>query len=333
MSHSVTVEVNFNNEAVIQQLCKQKKELQEFVEKNKSVRDSFASEIARIISSIDEEIEFIETNLGKISASGEGSAHATQNARLQHEMRIDSILKRVAMLKSSLNFTDEFVNLLVDSSAELQKKIVSGGWVAFAAVEALKKNGINLTIENLEQKMLELHDDASLYDQIHQAKQVNVAHIKNSNFPEKFKVALIAQNNSYNTLSELTDLSALTETLVNSWDERKEIIEKSLRILQNIGFGVLKDGIKYEVLETHTGSEFRVHILVKNKTNNTIQISFELNGKVKYKMGNYEKHFCEKDSYQFLAQLKKEMRVENEHIIRDISNARPILKEMRIKEK
>ena len=54
---------------------------------------------------------------------------------------------------------------------------------------------------------------------------------------------------------------------------------------------------------------------------------------IDYKMGNYDKHLCESDSENFMEILEKDFQISNVRIIRNQSNDRPMLKQMKQKER
>lgn len=329
MSHSIKMQIELSSEKEVESLIAMNNDLEEFVHKNHFVSATFKKEIDQIKEEIEKQIQYLSIpKIETISTTTENAMQEKEKAYFRHQKSVDGIIKRMENLKASLNYTEEFLKLINDDEHKIQNIVVSNGWMAFSAIDNLNSKNVRITPENLKEEIEIIRLDQTLDNLIANAKAKNYILVENAPLPIAFKKHLFAMNSSYTTLNELTDFVAYLGTLSKKYMERKTIIEATISKIQKMGFKAVN--IEYDFYSKLGMIGFAAILHVKNEVNKTIDFIFDMDGSLEYKMGNYEKHFCEADSEKLMIFLRGMFNVKNEQITRNVSNAAPILKAAKI---
>ena len=106
-------------------------------------------------------------------------------------------------------------------------------------------------------------------------------------------------------------------------------LEKITISLENC-FGINKNKIKQLGVDSYSNMYIKYSMI--NPSRNSIDIIMNSDGKIKYKLGNYVGHMCNKTSEQLINKLRKDgWSVAINSIKRDISNSRQLVMERELK--
>ena len=312
MSHTITISIEnvktyiSNCDALI-----------ENIEETKAKLDS-----TKLNSSLDQYInrinQFKEEILNQV-----GKQQTTQI--LNHLSTIQKEVSNFALLKNNL-ITDD----IVSNSFDLAKIVSKYGYVALDAFELMQSQNLKITENNavkiIEQMRLETVNEAKRAAFIKQAYQI----IDQSDLPDIVKKILKQDVRDSKTYQELSDIQPLIISKKQEYQRlvqtRKDLNQK----LKEMGFSVDKSiAIK---IETDSYSNIVFKYSLKNTSNNSVSIILNSDGQIKYKLGNYIGHMCNKTTEKLIEKLKNDgYNIKITSIKRDVNNNRPLALERELK--
>ena len=242
--------------------------------------------------------------------------------------RLSTIQKEVAnfaLLKNNLIIDD-----IVSSSFDLAKIVSSYGYVALDALELMESQHIeineNNVVKTIEQMQAETVNEAKQIAYIQQAYQV----VDQSDLPDLVKKLLKQDIRDSKTYQELSDIQPLIISKKQEYQRlvqtRKDLNQK----LKEMGFSIDKSiGLK---IETDSYSNIVFKYSLKNASNNSVSMILNSDGQIKYKLGNYVGHMCNKTTEKLIEKLRNDgYNIKVTSIKRDVNNNRPLAMERELK--
>lgn len=242
--------------------------------------------------------------------------------------RLSTIQKEVAnfaLLKNNLIIDD-----IVSSSFDLAKIVSSYGYVALDALELMESQHIeineNNVVKTIEQMQAETVNEAKRIAYIEQAYQV----VDQSDLPDLVKKLLKQDIRDSKTYQELSDIQPLIISKKQEYQRlvqtRKDLNQK----LKEMGFSIDKSiGLK---IETDSYSNIVFKYSLKNASNNSVSMILNSDGQIKYKLGNYVGHMCNKTTEKLIEKLRNDgYNIKVTSIKRDVNNNRPLAMERELK--
>ena len=242
--------------------------------------------------------------------------------------RLSTIQKEVAnfaLLKNNLIIDD-----IVSSSFDLTKIVSKYGYVALDALELMESQHIEINENNvvkiIEQMQQETVNEAKRVAYIEQAYQV----VDQSDLPDLVKKLLKQDIRDSKTYQELSDIQPLIISKKQEYQRlvqtRKDLNQK----LKEMGFSIDKSiGLK---IETDSYSNIVFKYSLKNASNNSVSMILNSDGQIKYKLGNYVGHMCNKTTEKLIEKLRNDgYDIKVTSIKRDVNNNRPLAMERELK--
>ena len=242
--------------------------------------------------------------------------------------RLSTIQKEVAnfaLLKNNLIIDD-----IVSSSFDLAKIVSSYGYVALDALELMESQHIeineNNVVKTIKQMQAETVNEAKRIAYIEQAYQV----VDQSDLPDLVKKLLKQDIRDSKTYQELSDIQPLIISKKQEYQRlvqtRKDLNQK----LKEMGFSIDKSiGLK---IETDSYSNIVFKYSLKNASNNSVSMILNSDGQIKYKLGNYVGHMCNKTTEKLIEKLRNDgYNIKVTSIKRDVNNNRPLAMERELK--
>ena len=242
--------------------------------------------------------------------------------------RLSTIQKEVAnfaLLKNNLIIDD-----IVSSSFDLTKIVSKYGYVALDALELMESQHIeineNNVVKTIEKMQQETVNEAKRIAYIDQAYQI----IDQSDLPDIVKKLLKQDIRDSKTYQELSDIGPLIISKKQEYQRlvqtRKDLNQK----LKEMGFTIDKSiGLK---IETDSYSNIVFKYSLKNASNNSVSMILNSDGQIKYKLGNYVGHMCNKTTEKLIEKLRNDgYNIKVTSIKRDVNNNRPLAMERELK--
>lgn len=242
--------------------------------------------------------------------------------------RLSTIQKEVAnfaLLKNNLIIDD-----IVSSSFDLTKIVSKYGYVALDALELMESQHIeineNNVVKTIQQMQAETVNEAKRVAYIEQAYQV----VDQSDLPDIVKKLLKQDIRDSKTYQELSDIGPLIISKKQEYQRlvqtRKDLNQK----LKEMGFTIDKSvAIK---IETDSYSNIVFKYSLKNASNNSVSMILNSDGQIKYKLGNYIGHMCNKTTEKLIEKLRNDgYDIKVTSIKRDVNNNRPLAMERELK--
>ena len=242
--------------------------------------------------------------------------------------RLSTIQKEVAnfaLLKNNLIIDD-----IVSSSFDLTKIVSKYGYVALDALELMESQHIeineNNVVKTIQQMQAETVNEAKRVAYIEQAYQV----VDQSDLPDIVKKLLKQDIRDSKTYQELSDIGPLIISKKQEYQRlvqtRKDLNQK----LKEMGFTIDKSvAIK---IETDSYSNIVFKYSLKNASNNSVSMILNSDGQIKYKLGNYVGHMCNKTTEKLIEKLRNDgYNIKVTSIKRDVNNNRPLAMERELK--
>ena len=315
MSHSIEMSIALNTAHEVKVCEDVLKELKNFPQEYKDV---FGQKIVQIESSVSELLKFAE--------SMDGLYGDSDNGIVKYQLKLDSIKKQINNIKS-INLSKYISVMENKDSSAINEIVTQNGIMATIAIQQLEEKAIDLNVESLNKEIDEIRTKKDGLKSLAEENKRIEDYIFDNDFPPMIEEHLLELVNGSSSPQLLMDLYALMGYMDTDRIRVNELYKDVTKIFKTIGFieNNSEDNISNK-------SEFSKTVSFKNKLNKEFKMTFTSKG-IDYKMGNYDKHLCESDSENFMEILKKDFTVSNVRIIRNQSNSRPMLKQMKNKEK
>lgn len=240
--------------------------------------------------------------------------------------------KEVANLEYIVeNKKDEIVNNILNiKELNISEIIQNHGTLAIEAIDYLKNNNIpiseheiNNAIENIKNKAL---------NEIKRKEFLNFSYkyIDDTQLPNEMKYSLKKEIRDVNTHQDISDIIPLIESKQNEYKRFKLLVNDFNNILKEQGFKIDKN-IKPEIsIDDYSNMVYKYRLI--NNSNNKVDIIINSEGKIKYKLGNYQGHMCNKTTEELFKKMKQlGYNLDVIAIKRDIHNNKPLEMEKELK--
>lgn len=315
MSHTITITLQHLKcyintcDKLLNRLFEEKE-----IMKNTQYKDQF--DFDDLINSINKLRKDIETNVGKGVVSENMSNFLSSLSHYEKECsNISSLLneKHMKIINESIN----------RNNFNLSEYVAEYGTLAFDTFEYMKLNSININKQNFDSCLSEIRSKS--IEENERISFINEAFgkIEKSQLPDSVKVLLKKEIRGIKTNQEKSDVIPLIESKIIENDKIKTYFNDFNEMLKNEGFKPDREfGLKIDVDEY---SNIVYKYVMINSSNNKIQIILNSNGQIRYKLGNYIGHMCNKTSESIIKKLREEgYNVTINDIKRDIDNNRPL---------
>ena len=320
MSHSVSMTVALNTSHEVKICDSIENEIKAFSEEYKKF---FAKEILDILESIKE--------LKKFAASindviGDSDTINKTKMFLEYQKLQDSITKKIQNIKS-INIANYAEKVEGAEKDKIDVIVAKNGVLAMMAIQKLEDDNIQLNSNNLEETISKIRNkDVEETLLKSETKKIENA-IYDYEMEEALEDHLLKVIDNVKSPQEIADVYALVGHMQLEKSRVNQLHEDVTKILKTIGF----EGQKSSSKITSEGEIIKV-VSYKNSLNKEFNVQYKATG-IDYKLGNYEQHLCESDSEKFMDILTEQFKVSEVRIKRNISNARPVLREMKLKER
>lgn len=317
MSHSIKMTIALNSDHELKVCEDVQKTINQFPDEYKNI---FGKQINSIGESIVELKEFaagIDNLFVNVDSVG------AQNSLLDYQRKLDGIVKRVNNIKS-INLSEYITKVSSDKLEALEEIISNNGVMATLAIQQLDDEGIQLSKESVMERIDVIRNsDISSEELKVEIKKVE-DFIFNSGFDESVEDHLLEVCEKTSSPQVLSDLYAL----VGAMDIEKNRIDQMHIQVTNIFKEMKFDEVDSDNAINNDG-ELKKTVTYRNSLKKEFKMTYRASG-IDYQMGNYDKHLCESDSDIFMETLRKDFKVSDVRIVRNVSNERPMLRQMKI---
>ena len=304
-----------------------------------------AENVQSYVSNCDALIENIEETKAKLDSTKLNSTldhYISQINQFKNEImnqvgktQTEEILTRLSTIQKEVaNFALLKNNLIIDdivsSSFDLTKIVSKYGYVALDALELMEsqhieinENNVVKTIEKMQQETVNEAKRIAYIDQVYQI-------VDQSDLPDIVKKLLKQDIRDSKTYQELSDIGPLIISKKQEYQRlvqtRKDLNQK----LKEMGFTIDKSVAMK--IETDSYSNIVFKYSLKNASNNSVSMILNSDGQIKYKLGNYVGHMCNKTTEKLIEKLRNDgYNIKVTSIKRDVNNNRPLAMERELK--
>lgn len=282
---------------------------------NKSLTYNWSSEIKQKMQ--DNLIKIKEEKMKLLSNVG------IEQSDFSLDKFLSTISKEVENLELSMNFKKNYDDYIKENSGKIEEMIATYGILATESLEYLIKNKEKINIETLAKKIEEMRNVEIDSENLKKYQKIFKTNILNSDFSDNIKLEFMNISKQFKNIQEVSDIQPLISSKMQEFNNMKIMVDDVIKILAKLNFK-LESKQEYSLSEEQV---FNLRINFKNASNNIVAINFDSNGKIKYKLGNYVGHACEKTTDKLLDEISKAGYVYLKPLIRrDIDDAKPLMK-------
>lgn len=240
--------------------------------------------------------------------------------------------KEVANLEYIVNNKkDEIINNILNiKKINISEIVRNYGTLAIDAIEYLNNNNISISEEKLNKTIENIKNENLSEIKRKEILNFNFKYIDNSELPDNMKYILKKEIRDLNTHQDISDIIPLIESKQNEYKRFKMLINDFNNTLKEQDFKIDKN-IKPEIsIDDYSNMVYKYRLI--NNSNNKIDIIINSEGKIKYKLGNYQGHMCNKTTEELFKKMKKlGYCLDIITIKRDIHNNKPLEMEKELK--
>lgn len=215
--------------------------------------------------------------------------------------------------------------------AEISALIKKYGTIFYDAINHLKLKNEDLTCKNVEETISTLRQKE--LEEENKRKYISDFYekIDNSSLIDAIKLSIKQQIRNIKTSQEFADVLPLIESKIQEQNQLKFLKNEFDQKLSEVGFKLDKN-IK-QIIELDEYSNIVIKYVMVNSSNNRISIIMNSEGQIKYKLGNYKGHMCNKTTELLINKLKESgWTINITSIKRDIDNNKPLEMERNLNE-
>ncbi|MGZ9762656.1 hypothetical protein ACXYRQ_04245 [Mycoplasma sp. 394] len=325
MSHAAVITHSICIDAEKQELNKINDEVTELY--NNASSELFQEQCKEILESVAASLNTLES----FSETRQIYENQVTARETEFQYQKHRIFKQLENLKLNLNYIDDIFAQIKQDESEINRLILKEGYIANIAIEELKETGTVITTNALQAKISQIRNKEITKQTLDKTKRHIENLIEESTLDIKIKFKLLDELDTKTSPQEISDLLAVIQELNyrNNLTQRK--INTYKEALKENGYHL--KGTPDVITITDDKGELRVSFAYvlnfKNNKDNRFKIIFNLDNSVQYDIGDYEKHMCVTLSEKIQqAVSKKGYLYKDIKILRNISNAKPLLKAM-----
>lgn len=320
MSHQIKMTIALNTQNEIEACKIAENKLNNLP---KEYLEVFDREIEELRVSVSELSEFANNISGMTIDSD--SANSNNTEFMNYQRKLDALMKRVENIRS-INLSNYIKNVEEKEKSNVNKILVENGILGMLALQNITKKNLSVTPEELEKEIDEIRNsesDTSEFNEQIEGLQVKIFDGEFSDVIENHLLETLALTN---TPQLAMDFDALLSNFSIEILRTHMVFKDVKDILHDLGFKEIQSNEEF----TSEG-EYKKNATFRNHLNKEFVMSFKPSG-VDFQMGNYDGHLCESDSESFRAKLQEAYNI-SIRIVRNQSNARPMLKQAKLKER
>lgn len=331
MSHTVTLHLDSLTQEIKCTINKCSTSLDNLI--NENTNDTkFVEYLKKYKTNIMNELKQIEKyeneTLTKYGNTKDNTIRVGDSQRIEILRRIDSIHKEVSNIMSNKNIIDWVIKDYEKDQQDILNLIESTGKIANQAITNLKSKSVDVNVNNIKEEIENIRNIELNNEQQKIIKDELFKYIESQDFNDvdiEFQLKNIIL--SKKSIQELNDCFAYINS--KKYEENKiDNFANSFfaEIEKSDGFKLVKDKVQKTLDDDGI---LRKMYKLKNAKGNVIEIIIDGNLQIKYKLGNYVGHACEKTSDRFFDAIDRlGYKIAHKTISRDISNAKPLTMKM-----
>ncbi|MDE6472939.1 MAG: hypothetical protein K2K73_00795, partial [Ureaplasma sp.] len=224
---------------------------------------------------------------------------------------------------------NEINQLLDKNEINYDEKIKSYGTMFFDVIEYMKNNNLPMTSQQFDIALNKVRDQNIETNRRNEFITNCFKYIDSLKIPSIMKSKIKMDVREIKTVQEMSDVFPLIQSKILEFERLNKTTKDLNNQLNELGFFLPANSkIEYSVDDY---SNYVIKYSLKNSNNNIIQLIINSEGNVKYKLGNYAGHMCNKTSEKFIEGLKKQgYYVHVISVKRDIDNNKPLAFEQEI---
>lgn len=243
---------------------------------------------------------------------------------------LSTLLKEISNLKLSLDLKKMYDNYSKISTLNLDEYILQYGILAFETYDYLIKENIEINKNNFSKTLEIIRAKDAENKRLLKYQEIFINQIKESSFIDDIKLSMIKFVTKFKNLQEISDIAPFIYSKNLEYESMKNYMKDVFSILNDLNFKKIGK-VSFNFSDRQI---FEAKCKFINGDNNTIVIHFNSNNEIKYKLGNYVGHACEKTTNLLLEKLKKKGYIYSSPIIRrEISSDPPLFKTAKEMEK
>ena len=229
----------------------------------------------------------------------------TQQEHMQLLRDLSTLEKNVAntfsFVKNSLK-EKFFDDILKANEFNLLSKIQQHGILTNEVIEYLNKNNIKVNDENFD-KYLPIVEEQNLNEEkIKKYISESFKYIDDLKMSNELKLILKKDIKSIKDLNQLKDVNAIIQSKEREYQDVMFLAKDVTSKLKDQGFQI--DNKQKKIWQIDDQNNIVLKMSLINNQNNSVQIIFNSNLQIKYKLGNYVGHACEKTTDKLLKDLE-----------------------------
>lgn len=243
---------------------------------------------------------------------------------------ISSMSKKAINLLNSFDRNKMIKKFLDLNTFNFQEKIASDGTMFYDTISYMEENNIKIDEKNYQSSLEIVRQTVLDSEKIKEYQNNFIKQLKTYSLPNELSKDLLDQIRKTKTSQEISDVPSYLEHKKEDYENAKKITKDFMETIKEIGFA------KTSKLTIRMNEEQDIYIQssFKNKNNNEVKVNIYSSGEIKYKLGNYVGHACEKTTDKILKKLNdKGYQILNQRITRDIDNSKPLFKEAKEQER
>ena len=290
MSHTITIQLA-NKQIHINNCNNFIQQINEMVERSKKLNNI---DLTHLLNETNRLLNIINTK-----------DNYTQQEHMQLLRDLSTLEKNVAnsfsFVKNSLK-EKFFDDILKANEFNLLSKIQQHGILTNEVIEYLNKNNIKVNDENFG-KYLPIVEGQSLNeDKIKKYISESFKYIDDLKMNDELKLILKKDIKSIKDLNQLKDINAIIQSKEREYQDVMFLAKDVTSKLKDQGFQI--DNKQKKIWQIDEQNNIVLKMSLINNQNNSVQIIFNSNLQIKYKLGNYVGHACEKTTDKLLKDLE-----------------------------
>lgn len=223
---------------------------------------------------------------------------------IQFQRKLSTTEKEVANLYITIlnNNFNEFIQKLDANKLDISYEIKRHGILANEVIEYLSNNNITINKKNFD-KYLEIVEESKLTNEkLNKYIFDSYKLIDKCDLKDEIKVALKKDIRNINSLNLAKDINAIILSKENESNMVVNLAKKIIQLLKNQNFSKVGEAKwDYDLYNKNVVLKFSM----KNEQNNIIQMIVDSSLHLKYKLGNYKGHACEKTTNKLIEDMKR----------------------------
>lgn len=226
---------------------------------------------------------------------------------------------------------DKIINEILDiKDFKISEYVQNYGSLAIDAIEYLESINEPISSESLDKAIQSIRNNNLNDAKRKEFLDFAFKYIDETDLPNDMKYNLKKEIRDLKTSQEISDVIPLIESKCNEYKRFKILVNDFNNSLKEQGFKVDKNIKGQMSVDDYSNMVYKYRLI--NDNNNKVDIIINSEGKIRYKLGNYEGHMCNKTTEILFKKMKEQgYNLEVVSIKRDIHNSKPLEMEKELK--